>query len=72
MGSPNEGASDAPECRRDVEGDRIRKFTTEGAFLTAFGTPSDSPGHSEVAVAVDGDGTVWAANFAGNRGETWR
>lgn len=56
----------------DFYNDRIQKFTAEGSFLTAFGTPAKGPGQSEIAVTVDADGTVWTANFAGNRVEMWR
>lgn len=56
----------------DFYNDRIQKFTAEGSFLTAFGTPAKGPGQSEIAVAVDTDGTVWTVNFAGNGVELWR
>lgn len=56
----------------DFYNDRIQKFTAEGRFLTAFGTPSAAPGHTEIAVAVDADGAVWTANFSANRVEQWR
>lgn len=56
----------------DFYNDRIQKFTADGTFLTAFGTPAKGPGHSEIAIAVDTGGTVWTANFAGNRVERWR
>ncbi|MDT8320045.1 MAG: NHL repeat-containing protein [Xanthomonadales bacterium] len=56
----------------DFYNDRVQKFTAEGAFLTAFGTPAEGPGHSEIAVAVAADGSVWATHFAGHRVEKWR
>ena len=56
----------------DFYNDRIQKFTAEGAFLTAFGTPIPGPGHSAMGVALDPGGRVWSANFAGNRVEMWR
>jgi DNA-binding beta-propeller fold protein YncE len=56
----------------DFYNDRIQKFTTGGSFLTTFGTPAKGPGHSEIGVAVDDDGTVWNVNFAGNRIGRWR
>lgn len=56
----------------DFYNDRIQKFTAEGDFLTAFGTPAEGAGQSEIAVAVDADGTVWTTNFANNRVEQWR
>lgn len=56
----------------DFYNDRVQKFTADGLFLTAFGTPAEGPGHSEIAVAVDADKTVWSTNFAGNRVEKWR
>lgn len=56
----------------DFYNDRIQKFTAEGSFLTAFGTPARGPGHSGIAVALDADGTVWIANFAENRLEKWQ
>ncbi|MDT8322142.1 MAG: hypothetical protein RQ826_16625, partial [Xanthomonadales bacterium] len=54
----------------DGYNDRVQKFTAEGAFLTAFGTPAEGPGHSEMAVAADG--SVWTTHFAGHRVEKWR
>lgn len=56
----------------DFYNDRIQKFTADGEFLTAFGTPSKSAGQSEIAVAVDASGTVWTTNFAANRVEKWQ
>ena len=56
----------------DFYNDRIQKFTANGAFLTAFGIPSEGPGHTEITVAVDANGIVWTANFANNRVEKWQ
>jgi len=56
----------------DFYNDRIQKFTAEGSFLTAFGTAVEGPGHSAMGVALDADGTVWSANYTGNRVEMWR
>lgn len=56
----------------DFYNDRIQKFTADGDYLTTFGKAPDHPGHSEFAVAVDTDGTVWTVNFADNRIEKWR
>lgn len=56
----------------DFYNDRVQKFTAEGAFLTAFGTAADGPGHSAIAVAVDAQGDVWTTHFAANRVERWR
>ncbi|MEX2475771.1 NHL repeat-containing protein [Marinobacter sp.] len=56
----------------DFYNDRIQKFTGEGSFLTAFGTPAKGPGQSEMAVDVEADGTVWTANFADNSVEKWQ
>jgi len=56
----------------DFYNDRIQKFTSDGNYLTSFGNSSGKPGQTEIAVAVDGDGTVWTANFADNQIEKWR
>ncbi|ROQ21415.1 NHL repeat-containing protein [Marinimicrobium koreense] len=56
----------------DFYNDRIQKFTAEGDFLTAFGTASEGPGHSEMAVAIDAEGRVWTTHFAGHQVEVWR
>ncbi len=56
----------------DFYNDRIQKFTAEGSFLTAFGTPAKAPGHSMLGVALGADGTVWSTNYAANRVEMWR
>ena len=56
----------------DQENNRIQKFTRDGDFLTAFGTPHDGAGYTESAVAVAADGTVYTANLVDNRVETWR
>ncbi|MEX0706990.1 MAG: NHL repeat-containing protein [Woeseia sp.] len=56
----------------DFYNDRIQKFTADGVFLTAFGTPAQGPGQSEMAVDVDADGTAWAVNFADNSVEKWQ
>lgn len=56
----------------DFYNDRIQKFTDEGDFLTAFGTSSDGPGHSEMAVSVDAKGRVWTTHFAGHQVQQWR
>jgi DNA-binding beta-propeller fold protein YncE len=55
----------------DFYNDRIQKFTPDGRFITAFGTPSQGPGHTEIAVAVDSSGNIYSANFADNRIEKW-
>lgn len=56
----------------DFYNDRIQKFTAEGDYLTSFGVEPDGPGHTEIAIAVDRDGTVWSVNFDANRVEQWR
>tara|TARA_R110002111_G_scaffold154439_2_gene221333 strand:+ start:285 stop:1205 length:921 start_codon:yes stop_codon:yes gene_type:complete len=56
----------------DFYNNRIQKFTAEGDYLTSFGVESDGPGQTEIAVAVDSDGTVWSVNFDANRVEQWR
>lgn len=63
---------DAAVYVSDFYNDRIQKFTAEGSFLTAFGTAIEGPGHSAMGVGVAADGTVWSANYAGNRVEMWR
>ncbi|HQU16950.1 MAG TPA: NHL repeat-containing protein [Gammaproteobacteria bacterium] len=56
----------------DQENDRIQKFTSQGRFLTAFGTVNRGPGYTETAVAVAPDGTVYTTNLIGNRVERWQ
>lgn len=56
----------------DEENDRIQKFTPQGRFLTAFGTPHRGPGYTEIAVTVAPDGTVYTVNLIENRVEVWR
>ena len=65
-------ATDGSVYVADFYNDRIQKFTTEGTFLTAFGTPARGPGQSEIVVAVEPDGTVWTTNFADNQIEKWQ
>ncbi len=56
----------------DQENNRIQKFTPQGRFLTAFGTPHRGPGYTETAVTVAPDGTVYTTNLIENRVEMWR
>jgi hypothetical protein len=57
----------------DFYNDRIRKFSADGTFLTAFAPPRQpGPGHSEIGLAIAGDGTVYSANFKANRIERWQ
>lgn len=56
----------------DFYNDRIQRFTLAGDFLTTFGTPLEGPSHSQIAVAVDAEGTVFSTNFAGSLVEKWR
>lgn len=56
----------------DEENNRIQKFTSEGTFLTAFGTPPRRVGFTETGVAVAPDGTVYSTNLAADRVEVWR
>ncbi len=56
----------------DQENNRIQKFTSQGRFLTTFGTPHRDPGYTETAVAVAPDGTVYTTNLIQNRVEMWR
>lgn len=57
----------------DFYNDRVQKFALPGGgFRTAFGTPAPGPGHSQIGVAVDGEGTVWTTDFAGDRVQRWR
>jgi DNA-binding beta-propeller fold protein YncE len=57
---------------------RVQVFTTDGTFVTQFGTfgAPDQAGRfttiRRVAVATDGSGDVWAADLWGNRIERWR
>ncbi len=55
----------------DQENNRIQKFTRDGEFLTAFGTPHTGAGYTESAVAVAGDGTVYSTNLIDNEVEVW-
>lgn len=56
----------------DEENDRIQKFSAEGRFLTAFGTPPGAEGFTETGVAVADDGTVYTTNLAGHTVEVWK
>lgn len=56
----------------DQENNRVQKFTRDGEFLTAFGTPHDGPGYTESAVAVAADGTVYTTNLVANEVEVWK
>ena len=58
----------------DFYNHRIQKFTSDGEFLTGFGTKGQGPSqfNHAIAVAVAGDGTVFVADFGNNRIETWR
>lgn len=56
----------------DFYNDRVQKFTGAGRFCTAFGTPAPAPEHSQIGVAVDGEGTVWTTDFAGDQVQRWR
>jgi len=56
----------------DFYNDRVQKFTATGGFRTAFATPAPAPEHSQIGVAVDGDGTVWTTDFAGDRVQRWQ
>ena len=57
----------------DFYNDRIQKFDAEGDYLTAFAPDNvGGPGHTETTVAVAADGTVFSANFKGNRVERWQ
>jgi hypothetical protein len=42
--------------------------------LTAFGAPGSGPGQFDkaIAVAIAGDGTVFAVDYANNRIQKWR
>jgi len=64
-------APDGSLFTADFYNDRIQKFTPDGRFITAFGTPSQGPGHTEIAVAVDSSGNIYSASFADNRIEKW-
>ncbi len=56
----------------DQENNRIQKFTSQGRFLTAFGTSHRGPGYTETAVTVAPNGTVYTTNLVENRVEMWR
>lgn len=58
----------------DFYNHRIQKFSSDGAFLTRFGTKGNGPGQFDhaIAVAVASDGTVFAADLGNNRIEKWR
>lgn len=64
-------AQDGSLFTADFYNDRIQKFTPDGIFLTAFGTISQGPGHTAIAVAADRNGDVFSANFANNIIEKW-
>lgn len=56
----------------DFYHDRVQKFSADGTFLTAFGTPVDGPAHGAIAVDVADDGTVYVASFGADQVEVWR
>ena len=58
----------------DFYNHRIQRFTSDGAFLSAFGEKGTGPGQFSyvTAVAVAGDGTVFAADYGNNRIQKWR
>ncbi len=56
----------------DQENNRVQKFTRDGEFLTAFGTPHDGAGYTESAVAVADDGTLYTVNLIDNKVEIWQ
>ncbi len=56
----------------DEENYRVQKFTPQGRFLTAFGTPSKGAGYTEEAVAVAADGTVYTTNLSTNQVQVWK
>lgn len=56
----------------DQENNRVQKFTRDGEFLTAFGTPHEGAGYTESAVAVAPDGTVYTTNLVANEVEAWQ
>ena len=58
----------------DFHNHRIQKFTSDGAFLTAFGQPGSAPGHFNfpIAVAIAEDGSVFVTDLANHRVQKWR
>lgn len=56
----------------DQENNRVQKFTRDGEFLTAFGTPHDGAGYTESAVAVAADGTLYTVNLIDHKVEVWQ
>ncbi len=58
----------------DFYNNRIQKFTSEGLFLTAFGSKGSGEGEFDgvTAVAVAPDGTLFATDFGNNRVQKWR
>ncbi len=53
----------------DWRNDRVQKFTPEGKFLAAYGTPGDHDGefHRPSSVTVDRDGNMYVADWGNNR-----
>lgn len=53
----------------DFYNNRVQKFSSEGRFLTAFGSSGTGPGQFSyvMAVAVAPDGTVFATDLGNNR-----
>jgi len=53
---------------------RIQKFSTNGEFLTSFGTEGNEPGQFQhaIAVAVADNGSVFVADFGNNRIQKWQ
>ena len=53
----------------DARNDRIRKYTTDGAFISGWGTSGSGDGQFDAprGVAVDGVGNVYVADGGNNR-----
>lgn len=66
------GPDDQTVFVADQENNRVQKFTRDGEFLTAFGTPHEGPGYTESAVAVAADGTLYTTNLIDNKVEVWQ
>ena len=53
----------------DFYNDRLQVFSASGTFQSASSFDFSGPGHTEIAVDVDADGTIWSVNFAMHRVE---
>ena len=53
----------------DTQNDRVQKFTSDGAFVTKWGTEGEADGQfkTPAGIAVDAQGNVSVADHANSR-----